>query len=140
MPRFLLALSAMLFFLSCAKEEQVPVTTTPSLDLSNAEYYQSLPKQKSFFQKIDKPSVSALGDILTVNLDQTFQTMDGFGLALTGGSAQVIYRLEPVKRAALLQELFGKNGMTVLRISIGASDLDSAVFSYEEERGMFSLE
>ena len=140
MARFLLALCAMLFFLSCAKEEQVPVTTTPSLDFSNAEYYLSLPKQKSFFQKIDKPSASALGDILTVNSDQTFQTMDGVGLALTGGSAQVIYRLEPVKRAALLQELFGKNGMTVLRISIGASDLDSAVFSYEEEPGMFSLE
>ena len=70
---------------------------------------------------------------------QTFQTMDGFGLALTGGSAQVMYRLEPVKRAALLQELFGKNGMTVLRISVGASDLDSAVFSYEDEPGTFSL-
>ena len=117
----------------------MPVQTTPSLDFSNAEFYQSLPKQKSFFQKIDKPSSSGSGDLLIVNPALTYQTMDGFGLALTGGSAQVIYRLEPVKRAALLQELFGKNGMTVLRISVGASDLDSAVFSYEEEPGKFSL-
>ena len=130
MKHILLAFCTLTFLFSCSKEEQVPVSTTPKLDFSNSEFYLSLPKLKSFFQKIDKPSASALGDILKVNSDQTFQTMDGFGLALTGGSAQVIYRLEPVKRATLLQELFGKNGMTVLRISIGASDLYSAVFSY----------
>jgi len=45
--------------------------------------------------------------------------MDGFGFTLTGGSAQVIQRLEPVKKATLLQELFGKNGLSVLRISVG---------------------
>jgi glucosylceramidase len=128
------------FFFSCNKEEQVPAQMTPTLDFTNAEFYQSLPKQKSFFQKIDKPVANGSGDLMVVNPDLTFQTMDGFGLALTGGSAQVMYRLEPVKRAALLQELFGKNGMTVLRISVGASDLDSVVFSYEDEPGKFSLD
>lgn len=139
MKNILLVCCTAVFLFSCSKEEQVPVITTPSLDFTNAEFYLSLPKQKSFFQKIDKPSSNGSGDLLVVNSELTFQTMDGFGLALTGGSAQVIYRLEPVKRAALLQELFGKNGMTVLRISVGASDLDSAVFSYEEEPGKFSL-
>lgn len=139
MKRILLAFCKLAFLFSCSKEEQVPAQTTPSLDFSNAEFYQSLPKQKSFFQKIDKPGGNGSGDLLVVNPDLTFQTIDGFGLALTGGSAQVMYRLEPVKRAALLQELFGKNGITVLRISVGASDLDSAVFSYEDEPGTFSL-
>jgi len=139
MKRILLAFCKLAFLFSCSKEEQVPAQTTPSLDFSNAEFYQSLPKQKSFFQKIDKPGANGSGDLLVVNPDLTFQTIDGFGLALTGGSAQVMYRLEPVKRAALLQELFGKNGITVLRISVGASDLDSAVFSYEDEPGTFSL-
>lgn len=140
MNRLLLLICTSVFLFSCSKEEQVPVKIAPSLDFSNAEFYLSLPKQKSFFQKIDKPGASVPGNLLIVNPDLTFQTMDGFGLALTGGSAQVIYRLEPVKRAALLQELFGKNGMTVLRISVGASDLDSEVFSYEEEPGKFSLD
>lgn len=139
MKRILLAFCKLAFLFSCSKEEQVPAQTKPSLDFSNAEFYQSLPKQKSFFQKIDKPEANGSGDLLVVNPDLTFQTIDGFGLALTGGSAQVMYRLEPVKRAALLQELFGKNGMTVLRISVGASDLDSTVFSYEDEPGTFSL-
>jgi glucosylceramidase len=140
MSRILLFFSTILFLFSCSKEEQLPTKTTTPLTYTDTEFYLSLPKQKSFFQKIDKPSASVSGDILQVNLDQTFQTIDGFGLALTGGSAKVIYRLEPVKRAALLQELFGKNGMTVLRISVGASDLDSAVFSYEDEPGKFSLD
>ncbi len=139
MKHILLTICTLAFLFSCSKEEQVPAQTAPSLDFSNAEFYQSLPKQKSFFQKIDKPGASGSGDLLVLNPDLTFQTIDGFGLALTGGSAQVMYRLEPVKRAALLQELFGKNGMTVLSISVGASDLDSAVFSYEDEPGTFSL-
>lgn len=140
MKHILILFFTSFFFFSCSKDEQIPIKFVPTLDFANAEFYLSLPKQKSFFQKIDKPGYSVSGDILRVNLDQTFQTMDGFGLALTGGSAQVIYRLEPVKRAALLQELFGKNGITVLRISVGASDLDSAVFSYEDEPGNFSLD
>jgi glucosylceramidase len=139
MKHILLAFCMLTFFFSCNKEEQVPAQMTPTLDFTNAEFYQSLPKQKSFFQRIDKPVANGSGDLMVVNPDLMFQTMDGFGLALTGGSAQVMYRLEPVKRAALLQELFGKNGMTVLRISVGASDLDSAVFSYEDEPGKFSL-
>lgn len=139
MNRILLAFCAIIFFQSCSKDELVPVKTTPSLDISNSEFYLSLPNQKSFFQKVNKPGLGVSGEVIQVNPDETFQSMDGFGFALTGGSAQVIYRLEPVKRAALLQELFGKNGITVLRISVGASDLDSVVFSYEDEPGKFSL-
>lgn len=140
MKRILLLCCAPLILFSCSKEEQGPFKSSPSLNFTNSEFYLSLPKQKSFFQKIDIPSLSTTGDFIEVNPDETFQSMDGFGFALTGGSAQLIYRLKPAKRAALLEELFGKNGITVLRISVGASDLDSAVFSYEDEQGNFSLD
>lgn len=63
-----------------------------------------------------------------------FQQMDGFGYSLTGGSAQQIMRLPSNKRQMLLEELFGcKEGslcLGVLRVSMGASDLDSLVFTY----------
>ena len=65
--------------------------------------------------------------------------MDGFGFTLTGGSAQLIQALEPTNKAALLQELFGKNGISVLRIGVGATDLDATVFSYEDKPKKFSL-
>ena len=66
-----------------------------------------------------------------------FQTMDGFGFALTGGSAMLLHQLDSVKLNQLLQELFDTNkgiGISYLRISVGASDLDDHVFSYDDLR------
>lgn len=73
---------------------------------------------------------------MDVNPSETFQTVDGFGYSLTGGSALLLNRLPAARRAALLQEMFGNDekGISVsyLRISIGASDLDPDVFSYND--------
>ena len=74
--------------------------------------------------------------VITVEEAETFQEMDGFGYTLTGGSAMLLHQMEASARAALLQELFsteGKNiGVSYLRVSIGASDLDDRVFSYSD--------
>ena len=74
--------------------------------------------------------------IIDVDSSQTFQSIDGFGYSLTGGSAYLINRLGASEKASLLQELFGNNensiGVSYLRISIGASDLNASVFSYDD--------
>src|SRR5580704_7332047 len=74
--------------------------------------------------------------VLTVDDAQTFQSIDGFGFALTGGSAQLLMRMGAAQRAALLKELFttGDNGIGVsyLRLTIGASDMNERVFSYDD--------
>lgn len=73
-----------------------------------------------------------------IDIDTTklFQTMDGFGYTLTGGSAYVINKMEPSAKAQLLEELFGEKGNSIsisyLRLSIGASDLNASVFSYDD--------
>lgn len=73
---------------------------------------------------------------IEVNPSKTYQTIDGFGYTLTGGSAEVINTLSASKKQELLQDLFGsgENSIAVsyLRISIGASDLNSSVFSYND--------
>ncbi len=73
---------------------------------------------------------------IDVNIDQTFQTMDGFGFALNGGSALNLYKMNFKSRENLFQELFGQDsqsvGVSYLRISIGASDLDEFPFSYSD--------
>ena len=60
------------------------------------------------------------------------QVVEGFGFSLTGGSAFAINKLEKTAKAALLNELFITIGLSFLRISIGASDLDAQVFSYDD--------
>jgi glucosylceramidase len=73
---------------------------------------------------------------IEVNENKKYQTIDGFGFALTGGSVQSINKLEPQKRHDLLQELFGNNDNSIsisyLRLSIGASDMNSFPYTYND--------
>src|ERR1700677_790676 len=73
---------------------------------------------------------------IDVNDQQRFQTIDGFGVALTGGSAELLMRMASDRRAALLRELFASNNndisISYLRITIGASDMNSRVYSYDD--------
>jgi len=74
--------------------------------------------------------------VLSVDDAQHFQTMDGFGFALTGGSAQLLMRMSAARRTALLKELFTTGGdgigVSYLRVSIGASDMNERVYSYDD--------
>lgn len=71
-----------------------------------------------------------------INSQETYQSMDGFGCTLTGGSAQLIMKMDAASRAKLLQELFGHQpdqlNMSYLRISIAASDMNDHAFSYDD--------
>jgi glucosylceramidase len=73
---------------------------------------------------------------IVVDTTTTYQSVDGFGFAMTGGSAFLINQLATVNRDAVLKELFNSDstfiGVSYLRISIGASDLDASVFSYDD--------
>ena len=76
------------------------------------------------------------GPVIHVDASQTYQSIDGFGYTLTGGSARLIHQMAAPNRAKLLQELFSTSGNSIgvsyLRVSIGASDLDERVFSYDD--------
>lgn len=73
---------------------------------------------------------------ILINEKETYQPIDGFGYSLTGGSAQHISQMSAPARAALLKELFatdGNNiGVSYIRLSVGASDLNEKVFSYND--------
>ncbi|PUZ29575.1 glucan endo-1,6-beta-glucosidase [Chitinophaga parva] len=72
---------------------------------------------------------------VTVDENVTYQGIDGFGFTLTGGSAQLINGMGTAQNA-LLSELFGTGtgqiGISYLRVSIGASDLSSSDFTYDD--------
>lgn len=87
-------------------------------------------------QRQGNNTVADNAPVIEINDKQTFQSMDGFGYALTGGSAFHLHNMSAPARKAILKELFattGDNiGVSYLRISIGASDLDANVFSYDD--------
>lgn len=98
--------------------------------LSSADQKQLLSTETALWQQ---PLNKEL-PLLQLKAEQQFQQMDGFGYTLTGGSAMHLMGLTAENRNALLQELFGAQGLAVsyLRISIGASDLDPEPFSYND--------
>ncbi|MDO9269074.1 MAG: glycoside hydrolase family 30 beta sandwich domain-containing protein [Methylobacter sp.] len=74
--------------------------------------------------------------VITVDTEQKYQVIEGFGFSLTGGSALLVSRLAAPDRSALLRELFlpdgDGSGISFLRLSIGASDLSERCFSYDD--------
>ena len=116
---------------SLAQEE----TSKKNIDawLTKADETIKLQKQTSILA-----FTSASNSFQNIEIDpsKTYQNIDGFGYTLTGGSVEVINQLSASKKEALLQELFGNGensiGISYLRLSIGASDLNSSVFSYDD--------
>ena len=115
--------------------------TGNSKDLTDAEdisFWLTTGDKTSLFEQtrgLSFSDSSNTSSLIEVDTTQQFQTIDGFGYALTGGSASLINeKLNAEERTALLKELFltdGTNiGVSYLRVSIGASDLDDHVFSY----------
>lgn len=80
----------------------------------------------------------ATGQEPAITVDNTirYQGIDGFGFALTGGSAELLMRMTPAHRTELLKELFSTDGTSIgvsyLRVSIGSSDMNERVFTYDD--------
>jgi O-glycosyl hydrolase/uncharacterized protein YjdB len=74
---------------------------------------------------------------ITINTATGYQTMDGFGYTLTEGSCELISGMSSAQQNALLNDFYGPSGIStnVVRISIGASDLSSSSYSYNETAG-----
>jgi glucosylceramidase len=150
----LLALSSILL-LNCSKsngttggEPNPPVdTTTIPPATTNDTITSWITKADQSSLLIKQPTAKFLtagtGTTITVDSATSYQTIDGFGYTLTGGSASVINTLDATTKSNLLQELFGNSstsiGISYLRISIGASDLNASVFSYDDVAGDTTL-
>lgn len=98
--------------------------------LSTADKKQLLSTDTGLWQRPQNKTLP----VLQLDAQTKFQPMDGFGYTLTGGSAMHLMGLTAENRQQVLQQLFGATGLAVsyLRLSIGASDLDPAPFSYND--------
>jgi glucosylceramidase len=90
------------------------------------------------FKPVALQKVAATNDAPSIIIDQTkkYQTTEGFGYALTQGSAKHIMHMSAPKRTTLLHQLFDTVGdaigVSYLRLSIGASDLNDTIYSYDD--------
>lgn len=90
-------------------------------------------------QKWDIESPITNPNLPRISIDPkvTYQSIDGFGFNLTGGSSDLIYQLPEKIQNDLLNELFAgptQGGIRInyLRITLGASDLSASIFSYND--------
>lgn len=122
---------------SCDEKEFNPFPV-PLVEDVDVDFYLTTPDQTSLIE-LQENGIFPIRDNndFTINVSENdiYQIMDGFGFSLTGGSASLINAMSSSARSALLQEMFSVtngNGVSYLRISIGASDLDANVFSYND--------
>ena len=106
---------------------------TAELWLTTGNGTSLLEKQSTTLSFGTTPSSNPYIDVDTTSV---MQTIDGFGYTLTGGSAYLINKMNAPEKSTLLNELFGSGsnsiGVSYLRVSIGSSDLNASVFSYDD--------
>jgi glucosylceramidase len=137
--RLLSAAAFACLVLGCSvPQETIPVNGKGDIEswITTGDKKQLLSKSESGLVFTDKTENTS---VITVDSTKQYQAIDGFGYALTGGSAWLIHeKLDSAEREELLRELFltdGNNiGINYLRVSIGASDLDAEVFSYHDKK------
>lgn len=116
--------------IACSKiKQEHPVAPAPEVWITSMD-------KSHLLKRISiETSQSTPADSILIDSTKVYQTVDGFGYSLTGGSAMLLHtRLDSSRRHQLLNELFSDHGIAIsyLRISIGASDLDERVFSYSD--------
>jgi glucosylceramidase len=99
------------------------------------------PDRSLLFQKLPEAVVfgarsNGRGAAIVIDPAQQMQPLDGFGFALTGGSAELLMKMSAGARAQILKQIFARDGnnlgVSYLRVSIGSSDMNSFVFSYDD--------
>jgi glucosylceramidase len=118
----------------------VALLPLPSLAQKDATLWLTNPDRSALLAqqspKLAFSKEAPTGQIIDVDSAKTYQTVDGFGYALTGGSAMLLHHMDPAKRAALLHNLFTTEGdgigVSYLRLTIGSSDMNDHVYSYDD--------
>lgn len=111
------------------KAEDVRVLTTTS------NRAKDLTETWTAFSTTDNMSPSTI----RLNPDETFQTIDGFGAAITGSTAYNLLKMSDSDRAKFLKETFSPTegyGMSYIRICIGCSDFSLSEYTCCDKEGI----
>ena len=109
---------------------------------AEAQYYMS------YTTKTDRSKLMELaygtantssGNLITLQKQTTYQTMDGFGYAITYSTCYNLMMMHPRDRHAFLMRTFSREtgyGVSYIRMSIGCSDFSSTEYSLCDTKGL----
>ena len=145
----LYALIGLFALCSCACGGKDPVPSTdpgttpepPAAEVFDATLWTTTFDKSRDFEK----SGVAFGKASTMSpnvvrfTDETFQTVDGFGLAITQASCYNLLKMSASDRTKLLTELFSPTdgaGSSLIRVCIGGSDFSMDEYTWCDKEGM----
>ena len=82
--------------------------------------------------------VSMAPSTIELDVNKKYQTIDGFGYAITYSSCYNLMQMTPQKRLALLKRIYSTTegyGVSYARISLGCNDFSSTEYSYCDTKG-----
>ncbi len=106
--------------------------TTPTEEASDVKTYVTKADQSVLFSE----STSEFGSagsmspyLVTIDRTETYQTIDGFGAAITGATCYNLLKMTQADRTAFLMDVFDVEtglGSSLVRVSVGASDFPAS--------------
>ena len=120
---------------------EVPGTTDPVEEVKDASVWTTTFDRSKDFER----HYEAFGKAKTMSpyvvkfTDDTYQTVDGFGLAVTQASCYNLLKMNAEDRTRVLTELFSPTegaGSSLIRVCIGGSDFSMDEFTWCDTKGI----
>lgn len=144
---------AMLSLISCGGESSDPITgeqpdkpSTPAEPVAPAGEVRVLTTTSSRSRDLELSTVGfdrsigmATSTTVFLKPQETYQTMDGFGVAITGSTCYNLMQMTPENRQLFLKETFSDKdgyGFSYCRVSIGCSDFSLSEYTCCDEKGI----
>ena len=128
-----------LLFLTACNTTPTPLSLEPAAAGDTAQVWLTTPDRSKLLARqpdVTFSSGSPGGATISVDANQTFQTVDGFGASITDSSASLLYKLSPSRRSEVMRTIFDPNsgiGMSFLRQPLGSSDfVDGPHYTYDD--------
>lgn len=141
---------AMAFMMSCSCDSQTSNQTPepepepapqPQPEVEAARSYTTTADKSSLFAEktIAFGKTASMSPYAVRFTDETYQTVDGFGAALTVASCYNILKMPQDKREAFLKQMFDTEngiGSSLIRVCIGGSDFSIERFTWCDKQGI----
>lgn len=138
---YTLLLSCLITATSCNRDSFTPAASDSIKENGDITIYTTTNTRSQDFAKgfIDfSTKFNMSPNTITLDPTQKFQTMDGFGVAITGSTCYNLMKMNKEDRTKFLTETFSDEkgmGMNYIRIAIGCSDFSLSEYTCWDKEG-----